>query len=162
MSDLTQVLGRIERAGAGGVALFDRAYPTSAEDLWQACTDPDRLARWFAPVTGDLCPGGRFTIHFDDADTPRCRVVTCEPPRLVVWEWPVGAITSLVTVEVRPDGDSSRLVLRHERLTGGQVVGYAAGWDTHLRSLEADLEGTPAPDWGETWSALHELYAGTD
>jgi uncharacterized protein YndB with AHSA1/START domain len=159
MSELTQMLGRIERAGEGGVALFDRAYATSPEDLWQACTDPERLARWFAPVTGDLCPGGRFTIRFDDADTPRCRVVTCEAPRLVVWEWPVGEVASLVTVEVRADGDGSRLVLRHERLTGAQVAGYAAGWDTYLRSLEAHLDGTPAPDWGETWSALHELYA---
>jgi uncharacterized protein YndB with AHSA1/START domain len=159
MSELTQMLGRIERAGEGGVALFDRAYATSPEDLWQACTDPERLARWFAPVTGDLCPGGRFTIRFDDADTPRCRVVTCEAPRLVVWEWPVGEVASLVTVEVRPDGDGSRLVLRHERLTGAQVAGYAAGWDTYLRSLEAHLDGTPAPDWGETWSALRELYA---
>jgi hypothetical protein len=104
MSELTQMLGRIERAGEGGVALFDRAYATSPEDLWQACTDPERLAR---------CP----------------------------------------------DGDGSRLVLRHERLTGAQVAGYAAGWDTYLRSLEAHLDGTPAPDWGETWSALHELYA---
>ena len=88
-----------------------------------------------------------------------CRVVTCEPPRLVVWEWPVGDVASLVTVEVRPDGDGSRLLLRHERLTGAQVAGYAAGWDTYLRSLEAHLDGTPAPDWDETWSALHELYA---
>ena len=159
MSELTQVLGRIERAGESPVALFDRAYATSVEDLWQACTDPERLARWFAPVTGDLHPGGLFTIHFDDADTPVCRVVTCEAPRLVVWEWPIGVVASLVTVEVRPDGDGSRLLLRHERLTGAQVAGYAAGWDTYHRALQAHLDGTAAPDWDETWSALHELYA---
>ncbi len=112
------------------------------------------------PGDGDLRPGGRFTIHFDDDDTPRCRVVSVR-----------GAATgssgsgrsarssSLVTVEVRPDGDGSRLVLRHERLTGAQAAGYAAGWDTYLRALEAHLDGTPAPDWGETWSALHALYA---
>ncbi len=159
MSELTQVLGRIERDGERRAAVFERSYATPRDDLWQACTDPERLARWFAPVTGDLRPGGLFTIHFDDDDTPRCRVVRCEAPRLVVWEWPVGEVSSLVTVEVSPDGDGSRLVLRHERLTGAQVVGYAAGWDTYLRALEAHVEGTPAPDWGETWSALRELYA---
>jgi uncharacterized protein YndB with AHSA1/START domain len=160
MSELTHVLGRIERDGDDVAAVFDRPYATSPDDLWQACTDPERLARWFAPVTGDLRPGGAFTLHFDDADTPTCRVVTCEAPRLLVWEWPLGDVTTLVTVEVRPDGDGARLVLRHERLTGAQAAGYAAGWDTHLRSLGALLGGTPAPDWGETWSALHELYAG--
>ena len=159
MSDLTQVLGRIERDGDDVAAVFDRPYATSPGDLWQACTEPERLARWFSPVTGDLRPGGAFTIHFDDADTPLCRIVTCEAPRRLVWEWPVGDVTSLVTVEVRPDSDGSRLFLRHERLAAAQVAGYAAGWDTYLRSLEAHLTDAPAPDWGETWTALHQLYA---
>ena len=70
MSELTQVLGRIERDGDEVAVVFDRHYATSPDDLWQACTDPERLARWFAPVSGDLRTGGRFTIHFDDADTP--------------------------------------------------------------------------------------------
>ena len=134
MSELIQVLGRVERVGDEVAAVFDRHYDTSPDDLWEACTEPERLARWFAPVSGDLRAGGHFTIHFD-ADTPACRVVLCEAPARLVWEWPLGEVTSLVTVEVRADGDGSRLVLRHERLTAAQAPGYAAGWDAHLRSL---------------------------
>jgi uncharacterized protein YndB with AHSA1/START domain len=159
MSELIQVLGRVERVGDEVAAVFDRHYDTSPDDLWEACTEPERLARWFAPVSGDLRAGGHFTIHFDDADTPVCRVVLCEAPARLVWEWPLGEVTSLVTVEVRADGDGSRLVLRHERLTAAQAPGYAAGWDAHLRSLEGHVCHTPAPDWGETWAALRELYA---
>ena len=159
MSELTQVLGRIERAGDDVAVVFDRHYDTSPADLWQACTDPERLARWFAPVSGDLRTGGAFTVHFDDADTPLCRVVACEAPTRLVWEWPVGGVDSVVTVDIAPDDDGARLLLRHERLTGAQVAGYAAGWDTYVRSLDAHLAGGPGPDWGVTWSALHELYA---
>ena len=159
---LTQVLGRIEWDGddPGAVAVvFDRHYATSPGDLWEACTEPDRLARWFAPVAGDLRPGGEFAIHFDDGDVPRCRVVRCEPPHRLVWEWPIREAPTVVTVEVSADGEGSRLVLRHARLTDGQAAGYAAGWDTYVRALDAHVDGTPAPDWGVTWSALHELYA---
>ncbi|HET7799789.1 MAG TPA: SRPBCC family protein [Humibacillus xanthopallidus] len=153
------MLGRIERDGDVVAAVFERHYATSPDDLWQACTDPERLARWFAPVTGDLRPGGSFTIHFDDADTPVCRVVTCEAPARLVWEWPVREVATVVTVEVRPHGDGARLVLRHEGLTAPQAPGYAAGWDTYVRSLTAHLDGTPAPDWDATWSTLHEQYS---
>jgi uncharacterized protein YndB with AHSA1/START domain len=159
MSELMQVLGRIERDGDDVAVVFDRHYATTAPDLWAACTEPDRLARWFAPVTGDLREGGAFTIHFDDADTPACRVVRCAPPEQLVWEWPVGGTASLVTVGIAPDGDGVRLTLRHERLTPTQAPGYAAGWDTYVRSLEAHVAGAPAPDWDTTWGRLHELYA---
>lgn len=167
MSELTQVLGRIEREGEAVAVVFDRHYATTAADVWDACTDPDRLARWFAPVTGDLREGGEFTIHFDDADTPACRVVECSAPQRLVWEWPVKDVPSLVTVGISADGVGARLTLRHERLAQAQAPGYAAGWDTYVRSLAAHLDGIDAPDWGATWSALHELYAagsgsGTD
>jgi len=161
MTELTNVLGRIEQAGHTVTAVFDRHYATTPADLWQACTDPERLARWFAPVSGDLGEGGAFTIHFDDADTPQCRVLSCEPPRRLAWEWPVGAAATLVTAEVSADGDGARLVLRHERLRASQAAGYAAGWDTYVRRLDADLADDPLPDWDTTWSALHARYAAT-
>ncbi len=159
MSELQQVLGRIERSGDAVAVVFDRRYATTVDDLWRACTDPARLARWFAPVSGDLREGGAFTIHFDDADTPACRVLACEPPARLAWEWPVGDATTVVTAELSSDGDGARLVLRHERLSPGQAAGYAAGWDTYVRRLEADLSGAARPDWDATWSALHTLYA---
>ena len=160
MSELTQVLGRIERHGDEAAVVFDRHYATSPEDLWQACTDPERLARWFAPVTGDLRPGGAFTIHFDDDDSPTCHVRSCEAPALLVWEWPVRDVQTVVTVQVGADGAGARLRLRHERLAADHVPAYAAGWDTYVRALEAHVDGTRVPEWDVTWSALHELYAG--
>jgi len=161
MTELTHVLGRIEQAGEGVAVVFDRRYSTSQDDLWQACTDPERLARWFAPVSGDLREGGDFTVHFDDDDTPVCRVRSCSPPERLVWEWPLGGVPSVVTAEITADGDAARLVLRHERLAPAQAAGYAAGWDTYVRRLEADLAGDPLPDWDATWMALHALYAAT-
>ena len=83
---------------------FDRVYDTDAGDLWETLTDPERLARWFARVDGDLREGGRFTIHFDDDDVPDCRVSSCDAPRGYRWEWSHATHTSLVTVAVEPAG----------------------------------------------------------
>ena len=155
-----RIIGTLQQTGAdeGSVRVED-VFDTGIEDLWEACTDPERLARWFAPVSGELREGGTFTIHFDDADTPRCRVVSCEAPTRLVWEWPVGEVATLVTVEVTPDGEGARLELCHARLDAGRVAGYAAGWDTYVRRLAADLSGEGLPEWDATWSALHARYA---
>jgi hypothetical protein len=34
--------------------VLTRRYDAPIEDVWDAVTDPERIARWFLPVTGDL------------------------------------------------------------------------------------------------------------
>ena len=38
-------------------------YEAPVEDVWDAVTDPDRLARWLGPVTGDLQEGGSLPLE---------------------------------------------------------------------------------------------------
>jgi uncharacterized protein YndB with AHSA1/START domain len=45
------------------VAIATRSYDTTVEDLWDALTTPQRLARWFTPVEGDLVLGGRYQLQ---------------------------------------------------------------------------------------------------
>lgn len=63
-------------AGEARVAVFRRAYDTTVDDLWDACTNPDRLARWYVPVTGDLRLGGRF----EQLNMGSGVILACEPP----------------------------------------------------------------------------------
>jgi uncharacterized protein YndB with AHSA1/START domain len=53
-----------------------RVYDASVEDVWDACTDPERLARWYTVVTGDLRVGGEFT----QVNMGTGVVLDCEPP----------------------------------------------------------------------------------
>ena len=46
--------------GKYGAIRAEDVFDTDIDDLWQACTDPARLARWIAEVSGDLRVGGRF------------------------------------------------------------------------------------------------------
>ncbi len=85
MIDIPSQLAAIHReVGAGdrgrgeavGVVLR-RSYPAAIEDVWDAVTDPDRLKRWFLPVSGDLRVGGTSSSRA----TPAARSCSCEPPR---------------------------------------------------------------------------------
>ncbi|GIG56915.1 hypothetical protein Lfu02_12870 [Longispora fulva] len=66
-------------AGEARCAVFRRTYDAPIEDVWDACTDPARLRRWYAPVEGDLTLGGSFT---QGAFGPG-KVTRCEAPRLL-------------------------------------------------------------------------------
>lgn len=66
-------------AGEARCAMFRRIYDAAIEDVWDACTNPERLRRWYAPVQGDLRLGGAFT----QGDFGSGRITRCEPPRLL-------------------------------------------------------------------------------
>jgi hypothetical protein len=48
------------RADQDRAVRLRRCYDAPVEDVWDACTSPERISRWFLPVTGDFRPGGRY------------------------------------------------------------------------------------------------------
>ncbi len=63
-------------SGEARVAVFQRAYDAPIEDVWDACTNPDRLRRWYAPVSGDLHVGGTF----EQPPMGTGKIVSCVAP----------------------------------------------------------------------------------
>lgn len=70
------------RAGQARSAVFRRTYNAAIEDVWHACTTPERLRRWYAPVEGELRVGGSFT----QGDFGPGTVTRCDPPNLFTAE----------------------------------------------------------------------------
>ena len=58
-----QVVSRATGEGETRTVILTRAYPTGLADMWDACTNPERILRWFLPVSGDLQAGGRFQLE---------------------------------------------------------------------------------------------------
>jgi uncharacterized protein YndB with AHSA1/START domain len=54
-----EVGGRVLPAGTARVVTISRSYPAGLADVWDACTNPERIPRWFLPVRGELKEGGR-------------------------------------------------------------------------------------------------------
>ena len=63
-----------------GVVRVEDVYDTSVDDLWQACTSPDRLARWIAVVSGDLRLGGEVRAVFTSSWSGQARIDVCDAP----------------------------------------------------------------------------------
>jgi hypothetical protein len=66
-----------------------------------------------------------------------------------------------VTFELSPEGKNVLLVLTH-RSRGedlAYMVGYSAGWHTHLAQLVAQLEGAPRPPFWPMHVRLREEYS---
>ena len=55
-----QVGRRTLEAGEARTITVSRVYDAPPDDLWDACTNPERVSRWFLPISGDLRPGGRY------------------------------------------------------------------------------------------------------
>ncbi len=138
------------------VAVARRTYATDQADLWNAVTDPERLRRWFSPVTGDLAEGGHYQVQGNAGGT----VLRCDPPRSFSLTWEFGPMTSWVTVNVAEDDDGARLELLHEapvdpdmwEMFGPGAVGV--GWDLSLMGLGMHLESGASVDHddAEAWA----------
>src|SRR5918994_2417031 len=113
VKDLIDELERVRRRvsdGGGHVVELTRAYKATVEDLWDACTRAERIARWFLPVTGDLRPGGSYQLEGNAGG----RIEACAPPRHLGLTWVFGEQTSLVVADFVPlDGGRAELRLRH-------------------------------------------------
>lgn len=122
-----------------------RAYDADAEDVWEALTDPERLPRWFAPVTGDLRVGGTFQIEGNaSGDILRCE----RPARLDVT---FGMPDSVVAVTLTQEGDRTTVELVHTvplavAGSGAGALFVGPGWDGALVQLAREMRGESEGD----------------
>jgi uncharacterized protein YndB with AHSA1/START domain len=151
-------------SGEGRSVLLRRTYDATVEDVWDACTDPERLARWFGQVDGDLRVGGTFQIKDNAGGT----VVRCEQPRLLKVTWSYGGgVDTEVEVRLVPHGTGGTVLeLEHSSPAGfveemvstygpGGILGIGGGWDITLLGLDRHLRGVPLDP--ATWESEPEV-----
>lgn len=169
MTDVDDMLGASHRevttrpGEPGRVLLIRRHYRAPVTDVWDACTTPDRLRRFFVPISGDLRVGGRFQFEGNAGG----QILRCEPPHLVRVTWQIGdSPTSEVELRLAAEGTDTVLELEHHQVPplipmpdGRQVDpvlndpqtgiwGLGTGWELGLIGLDAHLRGE-LPDVSE-------------
>jgi len=130
------------------------APPTRVYAAW---TEPAQIARWFGPgkvvivdAVFETHAGGRFAIHARSPDTGDDHHVSgtvkeAKPNEKLVYTWAWRSTPdreSLVTVEFKPDGGGTLLVLTHEKFfDDGARDRHNMGWTGAFDKLEAYLAG---------------------
>jgi uncharacterized protein YndB with AHSA1/START domain len=144
--------------GTGAVRMED-VYDTGIEDLWSAVTDPDRLARWVAEVTGEFRPGGRIHARFTSSWDGPGRIDVCRAPHhLSLTMAPDTPEQTVIEAVLQAEGDQTRLVIEERGLPLDEYAAHGAGWQAHVEDLAAHLAGRAAEDWHTRWTELAPAY----
>lgn len=119
------------------------AYPPAA--VWRALTDPDLLAKWWAPGDVKAVVGHRFTLDMGNWGRQACEVTAVEAERLLAYRFSEGALDTIITWMMEPEGTGTLLHLEHagfdlESLMGRQAyAGMGNGWPHVLNQIEPAL-----------------------
>jgi uncharacterized protein YndB with AHSA1/START domain len=166
--DISKLLGAVTRevrnAERGGkpakIVVASRVYDTTLDDLWDAITKAERIARWLAPISGELKLGGQYQIQGNAGGT----ITRCEPPRELEVTWEFGGGVSWVEASLSEHQGGALLEVRHiahpeahwDQFGAGAV---GVGWELMLAGLDAHLKDPTGPHTLEadpTWAASDE------
>jgi uncharacterized protein YndB with AHSA1/START domain len=152
---------RVLEAGEARTVTIRQTYDASLEDVWDACTNPERIPRWFLPISGDLRLGGRYQLQGNAGGT----IERCDPPKSFAATWEYGGEISWIEVRLgaEPEG-RTRLEIEHiahvgdERWAEFGPGAVGVGWDGALMGLAIHLSSGRAVDPRESaaWSASDE------
>jgi uncharacterized protein YndB with AHSA1/START domain len=154
MIDIAAELAAIGRkvmrdAGASGETVavrLERTYDAGVEDVWDAVTDPDRLRRWFLPVSGELKVGGTFQLEGNAGG----EILACDAPTLLRVTF--GSETSIVELRFTALGaERTGLEMVHTvpieiAQSGAGALYPGPGWDGALLALGLYVAGEVAED----------------
>jgi uncharacterized protein YndB with AHSA1/START domain/DNA-binding transcriptional ArsR family regulator len=139
------------------VVRIERAYRASAEDVFDAWTNPEVIKRWWHPgpdwVTAtaevDLRVGGQLVVVMRDANgndyTGRGQYTVVDRPSRLAWIWhgeedEAGTGSQLDLAFVEHDGHTT-VTLIHDGLPDGQPAAeFHEGWDLILDNLARELD----------------------
>lgn len=152
-----------------GAVRVEDVYDTGIDDLWAACTDPERLERWIAKVSGDLRVGGSIHAVFTSTWTGPGRIDACDAPHhLLLTMEPGTPEETQLEAWLTAEGTRTRLVVEDRGLPLTHLAFHGAGWQAHLEDLARSLSGSsgprawseqaPEPSWRERWNELTPAY----
>lgn len=147
VEELAAINRNVVRDGGGDTVsvTLTRTYDAESEDVWDALTNPERLPRWFYPVSGDLKVGGSFQFEGNaGGDIRRCD----RPTWLQVT---FGGPDSILDVRLADIGDRTTVELIHTvpvamAGSGAGALFVGPGWDGALLGLGIHLRGLSVGD----------------
>ncbi len=156
-----QVGTRVLEAGEARTVTVTRTYAAEVEDVWDACTNPERVPRWFLPVSGDLREGGHYQLEGNASGT----ILRCNPPHGFSATWEYGGEVSWIELRLVPEANGhTRFELEHtapldpERWMQFGPGAVGVGWDLALPGLGKHLAtgASVNPSEAAAWTMSEE------
>jgi uncharacterized protein YndB with AHSA1/START domain len=98
----------------GQTIVHDVTYPHPPERVWRALVDVDEMALWLMPTDGFVpLVGQRFTLACGSHGTVHAEVVEVDPPKRLRCRWSGSFGDTVVTFDLSPVAEGTRLRLEH-------------------------------------------------
>ena len=101
---------------------IERTYDAPSSRVWDAITDKDKMKQWYFDIAA-FKPEVGFEFSFIGGDEKKQYVHLCKIKEVIVgkklsytWKYEGFEGESLVTFELFPEGERTRLLLTHEGL----------------------------------------------
>jgi len=166
------VTAPIERIAPDAIRL-ERLLDASPDTVWRYLTEAELRETWFMGGT-DATGVGEFDLvvdhdklSTDDVPYPEenlCykgsvwheKVIRFDPPRLLETTFQ-GGKNGIVTYELVPEGERTRLVLTHSGITSETgFQGFGGGWNSHMTVLQEKLAGRNVRNFWELHARSRE------
>ncbi|MFL6727811.1 MAG: SRPBCC domain-containing protein [Sphingomicrobium sp.] len=160
-----QISAPIERVAPDAIRL-ERLLDAPVGTVWRYLTEAKLREQWFMGGT-DATGVGEFDLvvdhdklSTDDVPYPEeneCykgsvwheKVLRFDPPRLLETTFQ-GGKNGIVTYELQPKGQRTRLVLTHSGITSDTgFQGFGGGWNSHMTVLQERLAGRSVRNFWE-------------
>ncbi|WP_113718146.1 SRPBCC domain-containing protein [Arthrobacter dokdonensis] len=142
-----------------GIVTVTTECSTSLDDLWEAITAPERLARWFGQIQPKDDDAAMYDASLSTGWSGIIRVDLCEPPRVIratfVDETEPPTVVSAVLAAT---GNGSQLTIEERGLPTDDLTVYVAGWHAQVDQLVAGLSGATPIEWRPRWEQLRADY----
>lgn len=158
------LLGTLRSVDGEGVVRMEARLDAGIDDLWGALTDPDRLARWYGEVEGELSAGGEFRVLIALAGERTGRVETCEPRHRLVLTMrdpdpqPGQPEQTVLEAQLIAEGAQSRLVWEERGMPANLLPAYGAGIQIHVEHLADYISGRELCSVEARWNDLFPAY----
>lgn len=157
LGPVARTVRNLEKDGrAATVVTLTRLYDTSIDDLWDALTSKERIARWFMPIEGDLRLGGRYQLKGNAGGT----ITSCTAPSHFAATWEFGGGMTWIDVHLAAEGRRARLTLEHTAIVDDHWDRFGpgaagVGWDLAVAGLGRHLATGVSADHAEFVAWMH-------
>ena len=148
----------VERPEVATVVEREVVIAARPETVFDFFVDPEKMVQWKGQKAElDPRPGGTYRVEINEQAIASGEYVEIDAPSRVVFTWgwegqesgehavPPGS--SRVEISLEPDGDGTRVRLRHLDLPEGSREIHGHGWDHYLGRLAKAAAGEePGPD----------------
>lgn len=145
----------LQKAENGYIALFERHFKHSTEEVWAYLTENEKLSQWFTELeVKDLRKHGLIKFNMPDGTHLDITITDLVPYAVMAYTWG----EDQVRFELSSEPSGCQMLLKEDITTiTSHTPKDLAGWHVCLDVIEALLDGTTIDRHAE-WERMYGQY----